>query len=275
MKATTDDFRVIRPGDEVISMLTCYDAVTASILNEQNIDILLVGDSLGTNVMGYPNERHVTVHDIAHYTRVVRRGAPNAYILADLPYATYQSAEQAVETATTVRQSGADAVKVEGAIPEIITSIVEAGIAVCGHLGYTPQIDDKVGVKGRSVDTAVALLNASISLAQSGAFMLVLELIPEELAEEITRRITIPTIGIGSGRFTTGQVLVINDLIGLTERTLRHSARYGEVRATIAQAVAQHRDALHNRAFPDEQNSSHMEPGKLDDFLKRSEHTRP
>ena len=211
-----------------ITMLTAYDYPTALAQDAAGLDVILVGDSVGTNVLGYQSEREVTLADIVHHTKAVRRGTRRAYVLSDLPFATYDTPDQALASARELVASGADGVKLEGALPDIVAPLVEAGIEVCGHLGLQPQTQTEKRVQGRTAEAARRLLAESLTVEQAGATMLVLELVPEEVAAAITRRLAIPTIGIGAGRHVDGQVLVVPDVLGITEREFRHNRRYGE-----------------------------------------------
>ena len=246
--------------DVKLTMLTAYDAVTASLEAECGVDILLVGDSVGTNVLGYDSPKSVTLSDMIHHTRAVRRGAPNAFVLADLPFGTYTTPEDALANANQLVTAGADAIKAEGAIPEICAYLVHNGIQFCGHLGFTPQLIDRAAVQSKTVDEAAVLLRDSLDLQTNGCTMLVLELVPEEVAAFVTAHLTLPTIGIGSGRYTSGQVLVINDLIGLNARHMRHSARYAETGTEIKKAVAEYVKNARSGSFPNTSHASHMSP---------------
>ena len=196
-------------------MLTAYDFPTAKAEAAVQIDIILVGDSVGTNVLGYASEKEVTLTDIAHHVGAVRRGAPETPILADLPFASYKQPAAAVANAKQLIEAGADLVKFEGPRPEIAAALKAAGICCCGHLGLEPQHHAQMRLKGRSVEEAGKLLADARALDAAGISMLVLELIPEEVAARITKAIAAPTIGIGAGRFTDGQVLVIHDMLGI------------------------------------------------------------
>jgi 3-methyl-2-oxobutanoate hydroxymethyltransferase len=239
-----------------ITMLTGYDYPTACLEDEAGIDIILVGDSVGTNVLGYASEREVTMADMVHHLKAVRRGAAQAYLLVDLPYQSYETPQLALENATTLLAHGADAVKLEGGVEQVetIRHLTAQGIGVCGHIGFTPQTLHQPGrkarVQGRSFSQAIALLESAIALEQAGAQLLVLELIPEPLGKTITECLRIPTIGIGAGRFCDGQVLIIHDLLGLTPFHLRFVKRYQQCRELMLQAMTQYKHDVEQGLFP-------------------------
>ncbi|MGO9134564.1 MAG: 3-methyl-2-oxobutanoate hydroxymethyltransferase [Methylovirgula sp.] len=258
-------FEMKRKGEK-ISMLTAYDYPTAKAEVEAGVDIILVGDSVGTNILGYQSEQDVTLADIAHHVRAVRRGAPQTAILADLPYRTYETPEMAVANARLLREAGADLVKFEGPHPEIVKALVAAGIDVCGHLGLEPQHHAEKRLKGRSAEEARTLLANAKALDDAGIAMLVLELIPEEVAESVAKSIKAPTIGIGAGRHTDGQVLVICDMLGFTPVNFRHNRRYHEVGPLIGDATAHYVRDVREGRFPAEANVFHMPQDELSIF---------
>lgn len=251
---------------EKISMLTAYDYPTAQAEVAAGIDILLVGDSVGTNILGYQSEQEVTLADIVHHVRAVRRGAPQTTILADLPYATYDTPDMAVANARILREAGADMVKFEGPRPEIAAALIEAGIDVCGHLGLEPQHHAEKRLKGRSAQEAKILLGHAQALDAAGISLLVLELIPEEVAATVTKAVAAPTIGIGAGRHTDGQVLVICDMLGVTPKNFRHNHRYQEFSPLIGEATAHYVRDVREGRFPAEANVFHMPQDELSIF---------
>jgi 3-methyl-2-oxobutanoate hydroxymethyltransferase len=263
--------RAKKQAQQKITMLTSYDYPTACLEDQAGIDIILVGDSVGTNVLGYASEREVTIEDMVHHLKAVRRGVGQAYLLVDLPYQSYETPPLALANATTLVAHGADAVKLEGGIEQVetIRRLSAQGIAVCGHIGFTPQTLHQPGrrarVQGRSFSQAIALLESAIALEQAGAQMLVLELIPEPLGKAITECLGIPTIGIGAGRFCDGQVLIIHDLLGLTPFQLTFVKRYQESRALTLQAIAQYRHDVEHSLFPSADKAFQMNE---DDRLK-------
>jgi 3-methyl-2-oxobutanoate hydroxymethyltransferase len=250
---------------EKIAMLTAYDAPQARAQQEAQIDAILVGDSVGVNVLGYASEREVTLADMAHHTRAVRRGAPDAFVLSDLPFATYDSPEQAVASAKYLQQAGADAVKFEGAHPELVQVLAAAGVPVCGHLGYEPQHCER-RVHGKTFEEASKIFTAAKILDEAGVFMLVIELAPTELAAAITRAVRAATIGIGAGPHTDGQVLVFPDVLGYAERNFRHNRRYAEVGAVMRDSAASYLQDVRAGAFPTMANCSAMPAEALAQF---------
>jgi 3-methyl-2-oxobutanoate hydroxymethyltransferase len=222
-KAVTVPWLKSQKGAEKITMLTAYDYPTASILDEAGVDVLLVGDSLGTVIFGEPNTLSVTMEDMLRHTVAVTRAAKRALVIGDMPFMSYQvSVEQAVTNAGRFLKEGrAQAVKLEGGteVAETIRGITRAGIPVCAHIGLTPQTINAMGnyrMHGKTDQERAYLIESALEAARAGAFMVVLECVEEGLAREITAKVGIPTIGIGSGPDCDGQVLVINDLVGLT-----------------------------------------------------------
>lgn len=239
---------------EKIAVLTAYDAPTAAEENAAGIDLILVGDSVGTNVLGYADEREVTVDDIVHHVRAVRRGAPAAAVVADLPYASYDEAGDAVRNSRRLVEAGADMVKFEGARPEIARALAAAGIPCCGHLGLECQHHDERRLKARTAKAASILLREALTMVEAGLSLLVLELIPEEVATRITATVAVPTIGIGAGRGTDGQVLVITDILGLTKVGFRHNRRFAELGDVVGTAASAFVRAVRDRSFPAREN---------------------
>ncbi len=261
-------FNEMKRGGEKIAMLTAYDAPQARAQEAADIDVILVGDSVGVNMLGYASEREVTLADMAHHTRAVRRGAPDTFIISDLPFATYDTPEQALASAAILQQAGADAVKFEGAHPELVGALTAAGIPVCGHLGYEPQTGER-RVHGKTLAEASKILADAKIMDEAGVFMLVVELAPLELAEAITKAIKAPTIGIGAGPATDGQVLVFPDVLGYGERNFRHNRRYAEVGETMRQASAKYLADVRAKSFPTRENCSAMPPEVLAQFQAR------
>jgi len=243
---------------ERIPMLTAYDYLTARLIDAAGIPVILVGDSLGTTVLGYETTIPVTIDDILHHTRAVVRGTRLALIVADLPFLSYQvsPAEALRNAGRLLQEGGAQAVKLEGGQPvaEAVRRIVESGIPVMGHLGLTPQSVYQLGghrVQGRGEAAAKRLIEDAQAIAAAGAFAIVLELIPAPLAEEITRTLRIPTIGIGAGPACDGQVQVITDLLGLdAEFHPRHARRYARLAELVNEAVGAYARDVREQAFP-------------------------
>ena len=259
MPEATPFHRMKRRGDR-IAVVTAYDAPTATLEVEAGADIILVGDSVGVNVLGYAHECDVTLDDIAHHLAAVRRGAPDIYIIADLPYATYDTSAQALESAQRLRNAGADCVKFEGGRPEIAAALTRAGFDLCGHLGLESQHQTVKRRQGRDAAAAAKIYDDARALDAAGAKFLVLELTPQELAGRITRDIAAVTIGIGSGAETDGQVLVVNDLAGLTRRDFKHNRRYGAVGAAMRDAIAAYVQDVRAGSFPGPEHAFQMPP---------------
>ena len=259
MTVTIRDLRAWKSEGRRFAMLTAYDFPTAQILDAVGIPILLVGDSLGRNVLGYPNELPVTMEEMLHHTRAVVRGAEHALVVGDLPFMSFQtSVEDGIRNAGRfVKEAGAHAVKVEGPQLELTNRLVEIGIPVMAHVGLTPQSVHGLGgyrVQGRGEDAA-RVLDQALGLEKAGAFAIVLEAMPAELGAQITRSLAIPTIGIGAGPDCDGQVLVVNDLLGLTERPPKLAKAYANLREEIARAAGAFAADVSSGAFPDASHS--------------------
>jgi 3-methyl-2-oxobutanoate hydroxymethyltransferase len=250
-------------------MLTCYDYPTALWEEEAGVDVMLVGDSVGTNVLGYENVRQVTLDDIAHHVKATARGARTAFLLADLPCGTYEEADAALRHARAIRSAGADGVKLEGYRPDIISHLTAHGVEVCAHWGLNPQVQGKHTLQAKSADAALRLIDESLALEAAGAFMIVYELIPEEVAREATQRLAIPTIGIGAGRYTDGQVLVVHDALGASAFELRHSRKYEEFRSRATQAMRAYVEDVQKGRFPEATNVRHLPEAEAEAFTKR------
>jgi 3-methyl-2-oxobutanoate hydroxymethyltransferase len=241
---TTKDIRNLK-GREKIAMLTAYDYPTAAILDQAGIDILLVGDSVGNVILGFPNTLQVTLDMIIHHTNAVVRGAKQALIVADMPFGTYQaSSSQAIENASKLLSQGqAHAVKLEGGkiMADTVKRMVDVGIPVMGHIGLTPQSINELGgyhMHGKTNPEAHALLEDAKALEKAGAFCLVLECVEPELSKQITQSISIPTIGIGSGTDCDGQVLVIHDMLGFTvNKVPKFVKQTADLRSLITESV--------------------------------------
>ena len=261
MSVTIQDLRTWKSEGRRFAMLTAYDYPTAKILDEAGIPVLLVGDTLAEVVLGHETTLPVTMDEMLHHCRAVARGAKNALVVGDMPFLTYQaSMDEAIHNAGRyLKEAGAHCVKFEGAMPELAHALSSRGIPVMGHLGLTPQSVHAMGgyrVQGRSDDAALKLLNDASELEQAGAFALVLEGVPMGLAREITEKLSIPTIGIGAGPRCDGQVLVINDLLGLSDRKPpKFVKRYANVREQILEAVGSFKREVEEGSFPDDEHS--------------------
>lgn len=251
-------FMAQKRAHEPTVMVTCYDFPTAQMEDAAGIDIILVGDSVGTNMLGYAAETEVTMEDMLHHLKAVRRGVQEAYLLVDLPYRSYDTPQLAVENSRRLVAHGADGVKLEGGVEqvEVVRALVAEGIEVCGHIGFTPQtLGTKGRVQGRSLEQGKALLRSARALEQAGVSLLVLELVSEPVSELITQQLQIPTIGIGSGRFCDGQVLVILDLLGISTVERKLVKRYEHLRERYMQALMQYKQEVQQRLFPTEANA--------------------
>jgi len=263
MSVTTQDLRSWKAEGRRFAMLTAYDYPTAKILDEAGIPVLLVGDTLAEVVLGHETTLPVTMDEMLHHCRAVSRGARNALVVGDMPFMSFQaSIEDGVRNAGRyLKEAGAHAVKFEGALPELAHALSTRGVPVMGHLGLTPQSVHAMGgyrVQGRSDHAALKLLNDASELEQAGAFAIVLESVPMGLAREITEKLSIPTIGIGAGPSCDGQVLVVNDLLGLSDRTPpKFVKRYANVREEILTAATEFKREVEAGSFPDESHSYH------------------
>ncbi|MCB5231072.1 MAG: 3-methyl-2-oxobutanoate hydroxymethyltransferase [Candidatus Cloacimonas sp.] len=248
---------------ERITMLTAYDYFTAKLMEEAGIETLLVGDSLGNVFKGEGNTLSVTVDEIIYHTKAVRKGAPNTFIIADMPFMSYHlnTTDTKINAARLIIEGGANAVKLEGGSQsriEMIKSILDCEIPVVAHLGLTPQSIAKIGdfkVQGRQEEEAVKLIEQAKSVEQAGAFMLVLEAVPEKLGKEISETLSIPIIGIGAGRYTDGQVLVINDLIGLSDYQAKFTKIFVDLKKGLLDGIKDYYNEVKQGEFPKKANT--------------------
>jgi 3-methyl-2-oxobutanoate hydroxymethyltransferase len=273
-KISTHTLRSKKIHGEVIAILTAYDYPTALALDQAEIDAILVGDSLGMVVLGYQTTLPVTMEEMLHHCRAVSRGAQCALLIGDMPFMSYQvSVEDAVRNAGRfLQEAGMDAVKLEGGRErcDAVRSIVEAGIPVMGHIGLTPQSVHQLGgfrVQGKTLDSAIQLFEDALRLQEAGCFSLVLESIPDRLAGLISKKIEIPTIGIGAGSNCDGQVLVTHDVLGMYDRiSPRFSKRYKNFQAEMEAAFSLFKQEIIEKAFPTENHIFRM-PDELWDAL--------
>jgi 3-methyl-2-oxobutanoate hydroxymethyltransferase len=257
-----------------LPMLTAYDYPTAQILDEAGIPLLLVGDSLGQVLLGYESTVRVTMTEMLHHTKAVVRGSQRAMVIGDMPFLTYSTVNEALENAGRfLQEAGAQAVKVEGGVrsARIIEALVKAGIPVMGHIGWTPQaqlgMGGKVKVQGKDRTQARIQLADALAVQEAGAFSIVLELVPAQLASAITERLRIPTIGIGAGPGCSGQVQVITDLLGLGDFVPRHARPYATLRATIDGAARAYAVDVEAGTFPGEAETVRMDDAVLEEAL--------
>ncbi|HEU4672092.1 MAG TPA: 3-methyl-2-oxobutanoate hydroxymethyltransferase [Candidatus Limnocylindrales bacterium] len=278
-RMTVADIARMHADGERIAMLTAYDYPTARLLDEAGIPMLLVGDSV-RNILGYDSEIRVTMADMLHHVAAVARGAQHALIVGDMPFLSYASPEEALENAGRfLQEGGAQAVKLEGGVrsARVTEAIVRAGIPVMGHIGLTPQAVNAIGgfrVQGKTKEKARSLLADAIAIQEAGAFALVLELVPEQLAAEITSRLRIPTIGIGAGAGCSGQVQVLPDLLGMADWRPKHAKAYADLRGTILAAARAYADDVAAGRFPTAEQTVRMDQGVLDEVLGRTSDDR-
>ncbi|MBS1705733.1 MAG: 3-methyl-2-oxobutanoate hydroxymethyltransferase [Armatimonadetes bacterium] len=246
-----------KKGEKIVC-LTAYDYTSALIADRSNVDLILVGDSVGNVIQGLSTTLPVSLDAMVYHTQIASRGVARALLVADMPFGSYQvSVSQAVESAIRLMKAGAQAVKLEGAYVEQVQAIVAAGIPVMGHVGMTPQSVHQFGgfrVQGKGVK-GEAVLKAAEALQQAGAFSVVLELIPSELSKTITEALEIPTIGIGAGNHCDGQVQVFHDLLGINEFHFKHVRRYAELGESMHIAISQYAQDVRSGAFPTEVES--------------------
>lgn len=260
---TTTTFHDKKVAGEKITVLTAYDYSMARLLDDAGVDCILVGDSLGMTMLGYDDTLSVTMDDMIHHTKAVRRGTKNAMVVADMPFLSYHiSDEEAVRNAGRfIKEAGANAVKLEGgyAVKSKIEAIVAAQIPVMGHIGLTPQSVNMFGgfkVQGKSEAQARKLIEEAKLLETIGCYSIVLECVPEKLARLITEQLTIPTIGIGAGAGCDGQVLVIQDVLGMyTELTPKFVKQYANLKDVIENAVSHYCDDVKSGQFPEEKHT--------------------
>ena len=267
-----------KAAGEKITALTAYDFPTARMLDEAGLDILLVGDSLGMVVLGYENTLPVTMEEMIHHTKAVSRAVRRALVVADMPYFSFHlTKEETVANASRfIKEAGAQAVKIEGASRQrlgVVEALVEAEIPVMGHVGLTPQSIARIGrfrVQGVEVEAARRILNEAKNLEKAGAFAVVLESVPRELAKVITAELRVPTIGIGAGPHCDGQVLVFHDLVGYSTGYLpKFVKKYADLRAVIHRAATAYISDVRSGAFPGDAESYHMKPAAAAALRKR------
>jgi 3-methyl-2-oxobutanoate hydroxymethyltransferase len=256
---TIHDLKAWKAAGRRFAMLTAYDFPTAQILDRAGVPVLLVGDSVGRNVLGYRNELPVTMEEMLHHTKAVSRGVERAMVVGDLPFMSFQaSVEDGVRNAgRLIKEGGAHAVKLEGPQLELVHRLVEIGIPVMAHVGLTPQSVHGLGglkVQGRG-EAAHKVLEQAHQLEKAGAFAIVLEAMPVDLGTEITRSLEIPTIGIGAGPGCDAQVLVIHDLLGINEGVPKLAKKFVDLRAVITQAAGEFIDEVEQGTFPDADHS--------------------
>jgi 3-methyl-2-oxobutanoate hydroxymethyltransferase len=270
-KITIHDLAAKKKADKKITMLTAYDFAMASFIDQAGMDMVLVGDSLGMVVLGYDSTVPVTMEEMLHHCKAVRRGVKYAFLVGDMPFMSYNvSREEAIRNAGRfMKEAGCDGVKLEGGLEvvETVRAISQAGIPVMAHIGLTPQTAGKLGgfkVQGKDLASAQNLLDSALALEEAGAFSVVMECIPDKLAGLITKSLKIPTIGIGAGPECDGQVLVTNDLLGLFEKFLpKFVKQYIKLFPTIKEALGQYKSEVEAGTFPAQEQSFAMDAKDL------------
>jgi len=271
MRITINQIKEMKPKGEKISMLTAYDYTTARIVDEAEVPLILVGDSLGMVVLGYESTIPVTMEEMLHHTKAVVRGTRRALIIGDMPFMTYHisTADALKNAARFIQEAGAQAVKLEGGVnvAEKVQRIVECGIPVMGHIGLTPQSINQLGgfkIQGKTPEAAARLLEDALALEKAGAFAIVLETVPAPLAALITQKVSIPTIGIGAGVGCDGQVQVINDILGsFTDFIPKHAKQYARLVDIMSSAITEYRNEVKSGKFPTEAQSFTMDESIL------------
>jgi 3-methyl-2-oxobutanoate hydroxymethyltransferase len=274
MRLTINKIQDLKTSGDKITMLTAYDYSTARLVDEAGVHLILVGDTLGMVVLGYNSTIPVTMDEMLHHIKAVVRGSATALVIGDMPFMTYQaSVEEAIRNAgSMLKEGGCQAVKLEGGVvmAETTRRIVSCGIPVMGHIGLTPQSINQLGghrVQGKTTDTAKRLVEDALALEQAGAFAIVMELVPVQLAKLITGKLRIPTIGIGAGPFCDGQVLVINDMLGLfTDFVPKHTKQYAKLASVMKTAISEYCSEVKSGAFPSGEHAVSMDESLLQDL---------
>jgi 3-methyl-2-oxobutanoate hydroxymethyltransferase len=273
-KKTVHEFQQMKKEGKKIAWLTSYDFPTAQFAEAAGLDMLLVGDSLGMCVYGYEGTVPVTMDQMIYHSQAVRRGAPNTFVIGDMPFMSYQSSvEKAVENAGRfLKEAGCDAIKLEGGkrVAKVIRAIVDAGIVVIGHIGLTPQSSGQLGghkAQGRTAEAAEMVVQDAFAVQEAGAQMILLEAIPPELGAYITKALAIPVLSIGAGPFCDGQLLIVSDLIGQFQAfTPKFVKKYCNVAEVVTEAMRQYCDDVRKGAFPEEKHCYRMAEGEEEKF---------
>ena len=277
-RVSVTDLKAMKKRGEKIVMITAYDYPSAKLVEEAGVPLILVGDTLGMVVLGYDTTVPVEVDHIIHHAKAVVRGTKTAHVVADMPFMSYQTGpEDALRNAgRMLKEAGAQSVKLEGgrSVAPTVKKLVDAGIPVMGHIGLTPQSVNQFGgykVQGKTPAAAVKLINDAVALQEAGAYAIVLELVPAQLAQIISERIEVPTIGIGAGPGCDGQVQVFHDILGLfSDFVPKHAKRYADVGRSIVSAVREYADDVREGRFPTEKESFVAREGVLEDIVRSS-----
>lgn len=264
---TVSTFQRLKDNNEKIAMLTAYDYSTAKVLDEAEIDGILVGDSLAMVALGYENTYNITIDEMLIFIKAVARGAKNSFIIGDMPFMSYNlSIEQGLENAGKMIKSGANGIKLEGCNEYIISLVkrcVQSGIPVLGHLGFTPQLMNTIGghkIQGKTSDKIESILESAKQLEKAGCFGIVLELMPAESAKYITENLKIPTIGIGAGKYCSGQIVVSDDILGkFTDFTPKFVKKYNNLHDTVLDSALAYSKDVKNEIFPSEKESFELD----------------
>jgi 3-methyl-2-oxobutanoate hydroxymethyltransferase len=275
-RVSITELKGMKRRGERFAMLTAYDYPTARLVEEAGVPIILVGDSLGMVVLGYDSTIPVTMEEVLHHVKAVVRGTRKAHVVADMPFMSYQAGpEDALRSAgRMLKEGGAQSVKLEGGqrVTETVRLLVSSGIPVMGHLGLTPQSVNQFGgykVQGKTPAAAVRLINDAVALEEAGAYAIVLETIPAQLAQVITEKVGIPTIGIGAGPHCDGQVQVFHDMLGLfTDFVPKHAKRYAQLGEAVRQAVREYVAEVRGGAFPTERESFFADDSALSELAR-------
>ena len=276
MRVTINQIKEMKQKGEKITMLTAYDYSTAKIVDEAGIPLILVGDSLSMVVLGYESTIPVTMEDMLHHTKAVVRGTKRALVIGDMPFMTYHTsiADAQRNAARFIQEGGAQAIKLEGGVnvAEKVRSIVSCGIPVMGHIGLTPQSIHQLGgykIQGKTPETARRMLEDAQALEEAGAFVVLMETVPAPLATLITRKLSVPTIGIGAGAGCDGQVQVVNDILGwYTDFVPKHAKQYTKLADIMSSALAQYLNEVRAGSFPAEEHSFTMDESVLAELTK-------
>ncbi|MEM1546171.1 MAG: 3-methyl-2-oxobutanoate hydroxymethyltransferase [Candidatus Methanomethylicia archaeon] len=276
MKVTIPQLLNMKKNREKITMITAYDYPTAILVDQAGIDAVLIGDSVGMVMLGYSSTLPVTMRDMLHHVKAVVKGIKRAFIVGDMPFMSYSSIRDAVRNAGLLMRAGCDAVKVEGGaeIVEIVRAIVNAGIPVMGHIGLTPQRYALLGgyrVQGRDVESAERVIRDAEALEKAGVFAVVLELVASEVAKVITEKLSIPTIGVGSGPYCDGQVLVVTDILGLTMwmEKPKFIKQYINLSEVILNVLKSYSEDVKSGRFPTDEHSYHMDNEEFRKFQSK------
>ncbi len=257
-RITAPGLQKLKANGSRIVCVTAYDVFSGSLAQEAEVDVVLVGDSLGNVVLGYETTIPVTMDEVVHHLRAVRRVVDGPLLVADLPFGSYNvSTEQAVKNSIRLMKEGAEAVKLEGDYPNAAAEIMRAGIPVMGHVGFTPQSVHRFGgfkVQGKGA-SGLDILSVAKELEASGVFSIVLELIPSELSLQITNELKIPTIGIGAGRHCSGEIQVFHDIMGLSKQLFKHTSPFVEGRKLLQKGMSDYVSQVRNQEFPKDENS--------------------